>query len=209
VRPLLVGATLLIFLQLILGATMRHQHAGLAIPDFPLAYGKLWPAMDANSVALYNQHRLEVTASNPITGFQIGLQLAHRLMAAVVLAAVGSCAWLARKHFGKHHDLSWWTLGWLGLILTQVLLGAVTIWSNKAADIATAHVLVGALSLAAGAMLWLADVRFWGASVLPVSTRPAGSPDGQPRPSRVPAATPGWFGRLPGRRAGLARSMHL
>ena len=39
----------LIFGQLILGATMRHQHAGLAIPDFPLAYGKLWPAMDAAS----------------------------------------------------------------------------------------------------------------------------------------------------------------
>ena len=37
----------LILLQLMLGATMRHQHAGLAIPDFPLAYGKLWPDVDA------------------------------------------------------------------------------------------------------------------------------------------------------------------
>jgi cytochrome c oxidase assembly protein subunit 15 len=32
-------ATALILCQLVLGATMRHQHAGLAIPDFPLAYG--------------------------------------------------------------------------------------------------------------------------------------------------------------------------
>ncbi len=38
-------ATLLIFGQLLLGATMRHQHAGLAIPDFPLAYHKLWPPL--------------------------------------------------------------------------------------------------------------------------------------------------------------------
>src|SRR5262249_6895961 len=37
-RGMFVGTTLMIFLQLILGATMRHQHAGLAIPDFPLAY---------------------------------------------------------------------------------------------------------------------------------------------------------------------------
>jgi hypothetical protein len=35
------------------------------------------------------------------------------------------------------------------------LLGAATIWSDKAADIATAHVLVGAMSLALGGMLSL------------------------------------------------------
>jgi cytochrome c oxidase assembly protein subunit 15 len=50
-------------------------------------------------------------------------------------------------------------LAWLGLILTQVLLGATTIWSNKAADIATAHVLVGALSLALGAILSILSFR--------------------------------------------------
>ena len=54
---------LLILAQLVLGAAMRHQHAGLAIPDFPLAYGKLWPAMDAASVAHYNQQRIEIVAS--------------------------------------------------------------------------------------------------------------------------------------------------
>ena len=31
----------LIFAQLILGATMRHEHAGLSINDFPLAYGQV------------------------------------------------------------------------------------------------------------------------------------------------------------------------
>src|SRR2546423_10049271 len=31
-------ATVLIFAQLVLGATMRHQHAGLAISDFPLSH---------------------------------------------------------------------------------------------------------------------------------------------------------------------------
>src|SRR4051812_46396363 len=52
----------LIFLQLVIGATMRHQHAGLAISDFPLAYHRLWPAMDPEAIALYNQQRLEATA---------------------------------------------------------------------------------------------------------------------------------------------------
>ncbi len=146
-------ATLLIFIQLILGATMRHQHAGLSIPDFPLAYGKLWPATDAQSVAHYNQARLEVLAANPITAFQIVLQMVHRLMALLILAAVATCAWLANRRLGSKHPLSRFTLVWLGLILVQVLLGAATIWSDKAADIATAHVLVGALSLSLGSLL--------------------------------------------------------
>jgi cytochrome c oxidase assembly protein subunit 15 len=152
---ILLGATILILLQLILGATMRHQHAGLAIPDFPLAYGKLWPATDAASVVRYNQQRLEITSFNPITSGQIILQMVHRVMALAILGAVALCAWSARSKLGSIHMLSKGTLAWLGLILMQVLLGAATIWSNKAADIATAHVMVGALSLAAGTMLCL------------------------------------------------------
>src|SRR5688572_26206129 len=45
-RPLLLTSTVLILAQLVLGATMRHRHAGLAVPDFPLAYGGLWPRTD-------------------------------------------------------------------------------------------------------------------------------------------------------------------
>jgi cytochrome c oxidase assembly protein subunit 15 len=152
-------STLLILAQLTLGAAMRHQHAGLAIPDFPLAYGKLWPAMDADSVARYNQQRIEVMAANPITAFQIGLQMIHRLLAITILAAVAYAARSARRAVGGKNYLSRMSLAWLGVILAQVLLGAATIWSNKAADIATAHVLVGAVSLALGAILSIVSYR--------------------------------------------------
>jgi cytochrome c oxidase assembly protein subunit 15 len=154
-RQLFLAATLLIFVQLVLGATMRHQHAGLAIPDFPLAYGKLWPAMDSASITLYNQQRLETVALNSITAFQIGLQMAHRLVALTICVVVACCCWLSRRQLGARHTVSNRALIWLGLILTQGLLGAATIWSNKAADIATAHVVVGALALASGTLLWL------------------------------------------------------
>jgi cytochrome c oxidase assembly protein subunit 15 len=138
---------------------MRHQHAGLAIPDFPLAYGKLWPAMDAGSVAHYNQQRVEVVSANLITAFQIVLQMIHRLLAIAILGAVAYAAWSTWRAFGGKNYLSRMALLWLGLILTQVLLGAATIWSNKAADIATAHVLVGAISLALGAILSIVSRR--------------------------------------------------
>lgn len=154
-RRLVLFTTLLIFGQLILGAAMRHQHAGLAIPDFPLAYGKLWPTTDAESLARYNQQRVEVNAANPITALQVVLQMSHRIAAALVLGAVALCAWRARSQPGSRSSLKKLAAVWLVLVFAQVVLGAVTIWSNKAADIATLHVVVGALSLVTGTMLCL------------------------------------------------------
>jgi heme a synthase len=167
--PRLVAASsLLILVQLILGATMRHQHAGLAIPDFPLAYGHLWPATDPASVAHYNQQRIEVTAVNSITSFQIVLQMIHRFIAIVILGAVAWCAWAARRGDSAQENpdrrpggglITKLTGFWLGLIFLQACLGATTVWSGKAADIATAHVLFGALSLGLGGMLSLVCYR--------------------------------------------------
>ena len=78
-----------------LGATMRGQHAGLAIPDFPLAYGKIWPDTSADAVARYNANRIEINGENPITAFQIILQMAHRVVALAIFVMVAACAWIA------------------------------------------------------------------------------------------------------------------
>jgi cytochrome c oxidase assembly protein subunit 15 len=146
--------TALISLQLILGATMRHQHAGLAISDFPLAHGKLWPDMSASAVASYNAQRMEIGGENLITSAHIGLQMAHRVGAVLILGAVSVCAWRARGVLQRP------ALLWLALILVQATLGAFTIWKNKAADLATLHVVVGALSLVTGVLLTIIAFRF-------------------------------------------------
>ncbi len=144
--------TALVFVQLVVAATMRHQHAGLAIPDFPAAYGRLWPATDDQSVLRYNQLRVEINGYNPITAAQIILQMTHRLIALAILAGTAWLAWRAVKSLGGRHVLSRLALVWLGLVLVQVFLGAATIWTGKSADVATAHVVVGALCLAAGGL---------------------------------------------------------
>jgi cytochrome c oxidase assembly protein subunit 15 len=163
-RQLLVAVTALIFLQLLLGAAMRHQHAGLAISDFPLAHGRWWPATDPQSIAHYNEQRIEVTAANPITAFQIQLQMAHRILAVLIVGGVGYCVWRVRRigtqrPRGPGSAFGRLTLAWLMLIVGQAGLGAATVLSNKAADVATAHVLAGALSLATGVMLCLLSFR--------------------------------------------------
>ncbi|MBU6408781.1 MAG: COX15/CtaA family protein [Verrucomicrobia bacterium] len=156
-----LAATALIVIQLILGATMRGQHAGLAIPDFPLAYGKLWPDTSAAAILHYNAQRIEVMHVNPITAFQVILQMVHRLVALTIFVLVAACAMWAHRledtgagslktQLRFHRRIS---LFWVALIVCQIALGAATIWTHKAADVATAHLLGGALCLATGA-LW-------------------------------------------------------
>jgi len=149
-RILVMAAILLIFLQLILGATMRGQHAGLAIPDFPAAYGQLWPDTSPAAIVRYNA---ESTNPDAITAFQIILQMVHRLGALAIFICVTTCAGMAWRQLGRRDPLAKFAFFWLALIAAQIGLGAWTVLSNKAADIATAHVLVGALSLVTGA-LW-------------------------------------------------------
>jgi cytochrome c oxidase assembly protein subunit 15 len=153
-RPVLLVSSALILGQLVLGATMRHQHAGLAVPDFPLAYGAVWPRTDAAFLEEVNQKRHDYRDFAPITAGQIYLHMAHRINACVLLLAVIGSAFLLRK--GEYtRALKNWMNAWVGLILFQAFLGAYTVWSNKAADVATAHVAIGALSLVVGGLLYL------------------------------------------------------
>ncbi|HZM03250.1 MAG TPA: COX15/CtaA family protein [Candidatus Saccharimonadales bacterium] len=157
--------TCLIFAQLAVGATMRHQHAGLSIPDFPAAYGQWWPDTSPAAVQRYNENRMEAVSYNPITAFQIDLQMAHRLMALVIFVAVGVCAGRAGHFLGFRHPLTRLACLWLGLILTQVFLGAATIWTGKSADVATAHVACGALCLVTGGLSSIVSFRMLGSPV--------------------------------------------
>jgi cytochrome c oxidase assembly protein subunit 15 len=50
--------TLVVYAQILLGATMRHTGAGLAIPDFPLSYGHVIPPFWNQPIALNFAHRL-------------------------------------------------------------------------------------------------------------------------------------------------------
>jgi heme a synthase len=155
-RRMVLVATILILAQLGVGATMRHQHAGLAVPDFPLAYGQVWPRTDAAFLEELNRARIGADHRDfaPITGGQIYLHMTHRITAVAILALVGACARLSRKG-EKHAGVAGYATGWFCVILAQAFLGAYTVWSNKAADVATAHVACGALSLAWGSLLFI------------------------------------------------------
>ena len=146
-----VVTTVVIYLQLGLGATMRHQHRDLSILDFPAAYGRVIPDVSEASLATINQWR-EARALSEVNAGHIWLQMAHRFVALVISLGV-IAYWVAMRRqrvedsSGMLRPLS--SL-WLFFLACQVTLGAWTIWSNKAADVATAHVAVGATMLALG-----------------------------------------------------------
>ena len=154
-RWLASATTILIFVQLILGATMRHQHAGLAIPDFPLAYGKIWPPTDSASIQTFNQMRHDVLDPNSITAFQIVIHMVHRITAFLILFSIVFLAFKFRKELGAKSKLARLSMIWLGMILAQLGLGILTVLKNKPADIATAHVVLGASSLVMGTIIAL------------------------------------------------------
>jgi len=159
-------ATLLIFLQLIVGATMRHQHAGLPVWDFPKAHGQWWPETNEASLTQYNQERtalqrelnpdgqsaIFLSTGRDIQATHITMHMSHRVIALLILGLVIGTAILANRKLGAGHVLSKASVFWLGLILIQASLGVLTVLKYKPADIATLHVLFGALSLGIGAL---------------------------------------------------------
>ncbi len=159
-----VLTTIVVYLQLGLGATMRHQHRDLAIPDFPYAYGQVIPETSAASLATINRWR-EAQALSEVNAGHVWLQMAHRFVALIIAAGV-IAYWVALRRqrvddpSGVLRPLS---SVWLFLLACQVTLGAWTIWSNKAADVATAHVAVGATMLAVGISLAAFAARLRGA----------------------------------------------
>ena len=164
-----ICTTILIYVQLGLGATMRHQHRDLSILDFPLAYGAIIPDTSDIRLAEINARR-DARALSDVSAFQIWLQLTHRFVAVLIAAGVLAALILARKTGREAGMLSRFTDLWFLLLACQITLGAWVIWSNKAADIATTHVAVGATMFALGVALSAICLRLLlghGATTLP------------------------------------------
>jgi cytochrome c oxidase assembly protein subunit 15 len=132
---LAVTTTGIVFAQLVLGALVRHMHAGLAIPDFPLAFGRVIPPL--------------------VTPF-ITVHFAHRVGALVVATAVVTTLVTARR---APSPLRRPALLAALLVALQVTLGASVIWTGRAVVPTTTHLVTGAALLATCLVLALRAAR--------------------------------------------------
>lgn len=137
-RRLAVTTTALVYLQILIGATMRHTGAGLAIPDFPLAFGRLVPH---------------------VWNFGVAVHYAHRVGAVIVLVAILAAAGHVFYHHRGHQRLARPASLLTLLVLSQITLGAFVVWTGRNEIINTAHVGNGALVLVTSLTLTLWTFR--------------------------------------------------
>ncbi len=178
-----------IFAQLIVGAFMRHYGAGLAIPDFPTAYGRFLPPLNAAELDRANHLRAWELNLDPVTMGQVWLHFGHRIGAVAVTLLVMATAVRVFRRFSIR-TLLLPSFFLVALLLTQLLLGIVTVWLRKPADVASAHVAVGALTLVCSVVLLARAVRLYGGrrEAATAYLQPNERPTMSARPSRfVPA----------------------
>jgi heme a synthase len=146
----------------VVGAVMRHEGAGLAIPDIPWVYGGVFPPTTQAQLNFVNELRAWTLGLPPVTLGQIWLHYAHRVGALLVsLVVVGLAAHVILFH-RRQGRLLGLALVLLGLLVTQLVLGLATVYYRKPADVASAHVAVGALVLMTCFVLTVSAMRmFW------------------------------------------------
>jgi len=147
-----------VFAQLFVGAMMRHYQAGLAIPDFPLSYGKLIPPTNQAELDAANLMRADQPNLDSVTLGQIWLAFGHRVGALLVTLFVLHLATVALRRYSAEPRIRKPALMLLGLLPAQIALGIMTVLFRKPADIASAHVAVGALVLVTSFVL---TARSW------------------------------------------------
>jgi cytochrome c oxidase assembly protein subunit 15 len=127
-------STTVIYVQIVVGATMRHTDAGLAIPDFPLAFGQIVPPVWNGAIAIHYAHRVGAV-----------------IVSLLSLATAGHVLYHHRRNSGLRRP----ALLLLALLVVQITLGGLTVLSGKHYIINSLHVVTGALVLATSLVLTL------------------------------------------------------
>lgn len=132
------ATSVLIYLQILVGAVMRHVGAGLAIPDFPLVFGGLIP---------------------PKFDFAIGIHYTHRIGALLVATLVFWTLGRVIRLAARQPAIARPAIALAVLVLVQGTLGGSVVWTGKAVLPNTLHVGTGAALIATSVVLMLASRR--------------------------------------------------
>ncbi len=152
----------LLFVQLSLGAAVRHSYSAVSIPDWPLHYGSVLPPMTQEAVdtavagasARYaDKPAFDPDRDGTYAAWQVHLHFTHRLGAYTIFAY---CVWFLgrceRRYKGDRSVLV--PVRIFGtLLLVQIGLGVMTVWSAEHPTFATLHQTTGAVMI--GCATWL------------------------------------------------------
>ncbi len=133
-----LALSFLFFGQLLAGAIMRHSGAGLAIPDFPTAFGGFVPPFWSKGILIHFIHRMGA----------FSLALFSAVIAGYILT-----------RYSAHWDLVGVAGALIGLVSIQIMLGAVIIWTKRPVLVTMTHLAVGALCFGTSVLLTVKTFR--------------------------------------------------
>jgi cytochrome c oxidase assembly protein subunit 15 len=138
----------LVYVQLILGALVRHTASGMAIPDFP-TMGGLWiPTFSDTMIHNINSTLFDLDI-DPVSRGQVIIHFIHRLGAIIVTGSIGFFGYKYGS-FAKENKLVFAAMvSIIGIVILQFSLGAITVLSERSPYIASFHVVTGAALLGA------------------------------------------------------------
>jgi cytochrome c oxidase assembly protein subunit 15 len=165
-RRLATAVTILIYAQILVGATMRHTGAGLAIPDFPWMFGHVIPDHWSAAIAIHFTHR-------------VGALLVT--LGILTLFAHVSSRYRDRPELMRPAALI------VGLVAVQVTLGALTVLSRRDPWINSVHVVCGAMVLTTSLVI---SLRSWRSRIADWGLRTADSMADSPAPTAPPSPLP-------------------
>ncbi len=136
------------FFLIIAGANVTSHDAGLAVPDWPLSFGKFFPKMVGN-VFWEHGHRLIAASVGLLT-----------IVLAVYLQFREQRSWVKR-------------IGWLalGLVIVQGLLGGLTVKLNLPLAVSAAHATLAQLFFLTTVTLAVVTSRGWIAAEANIAER--------------------------------------
>ena len=135
-----------VYLQLILGALMRHTASGLAIPDFPSMGGFWFPTFTASMIENINSILFDLDV-DPVSKGQVIIHFLHRV-GALIVTVVMMYFYIKHSKAIKKRGLGQSTLtAIISIVGVQITLGVLTVTSVRSPYIASFHVATGAALL--------------------------------------------------------------
>lgn len=144
----------LIYIQLIIGAAMRHNHAGLAVPDFPTMGGSWCPMVTNDMMQNINAWRFDHNLDRVVKA-QVIIHLVHRGIALLIFVLMMYISMVAVKELEKGSKAIKTFMQLNTVIFLQIILGISTVLSEKNPIVTSLHVMTGAATLGLAVLLVL------------------------------------------------------
>lgn len=144
----------LTFCLVVLGAYVRLSNAGLGCPDWPGCYGHIGVPDAQHEVAAAEAAYPE----RPVEAPKAWKEMVHRYLAGVVGLLIGALAVLAWRDRSRTLPRQL-ALAVVGVVLVQIVFGALTVTLKVKPIIVTTHLMLGLTTLSLLWWMWLSTRR--------------------------------------------------